>query len=151
MERGTRQHFQVRQPIRSMKELHMKKATGLSEKEQETAMLNAADVAGIPYTVESQGEFKIWVDKEENIYVEIKSAPTGFRADLLFGPASLALLKNNIEVPTPDDLLTLVKQLNNDDTQDFLLGYVMDVPRKDARTYLGTLNKKFNEFLVENA
>ncbi|QBO36851.1 hypothetical protein EQG49_10555 [Periweissella cryptocerci] len=127
----------------------MKKTLGLTDKEQEAAMLSAADVAGIPYTVESQGEFKIWVDKEENIYVEIKSAPTGFRADLLFGPASLALLKNNIEIPTEEDLLNFVKQLNTDDVQDFLLGYVMDVPRKDARTYLGTLNQKFNEFLVE--
>ncbi|MEX0381301.1 hypothetical protein AB3K25_02020 [Leuconostoc sp. MS02] len=122
---------------------------GLTEKEQGTALTTAADIIKIPYTFESQAPFRVWIDKDENIYVDIKSAAVGFRAELNYGDIGVATLKNNVDVPTAADLVTLATQLVDDDVQDFLLGFVMDAPTRDNGAYANSLREAYKAFMTK--
>ena len=122
---------------------------GLTEKEQGTALTAAAEIINIPYTFESQAPFRVWIDKDEKIYVDIKSAAVGFRAELNYGDIGVAILRNNVEVPTSADLLTLAEQLIDDDVQDFLLGFVMDAPMRDNGEYANSLREAYQTFITK--
>ena len=125
------------------------KKHGLTEKEQGEALTAAAEIINIPYTFESQAPFRVWIDKDENIYVDIKSAVVGFRAELNYGDIGVATLKNNVDVPTSDDLMSLVEQLIDDDVQDFLLGFAMDAPVRDNGEYASSLREAFQAFTTK--
>ena len=122
---------------------------GLTEKEQGTALTAAAEIINIPYTFESQAPFRVWIDKDEKIYVDIKSAAIGFRAELNYGDIGVAILRNNVDVPTSADLLTLAEQLIDDDVQDFLLGFVMDAPMRDNGEYANSLREAYQTFITK--
>ncbi|MGY3742660.1 hypothetical protein [Leuconostoc inhae] len=122
---------------------------GLTEKEQGTALTAAAEIINIPYTFESQAPFRVWIDKDEKIYVDIKSAAVGFRAELNYGDIGVAILRNNVDVPTSADLLTLAEQLIDDDVQDFLLGFVMDAPMRDNGEYANSLREAYQTFITK--
>jgi len=125
------------------------KKHGLTEKEQGEALTAAAEIINIPYTFESQAPFRVWIDKDENIYVDIKSAAVGFRAELNYGDIGVAILRNNVDVPTSADLLTLAEQLIDDDVQDFLLGFVMDAPMRDNGEYANSLREAYQTFITK--
>ena len=122
---------------------------GLTEKEQGTALTAAAEIINIPYAFESQAPFRVWIDKDEKIYVDIKSAAVGFRAELNYGDIGVAILRNNVDVPTSADLLTLAEQLIDDDVQDFLLGFVMDAPMRDNGEYANSLREAYQTFITK--
>ena len=108
----------------------MTKQGGLTDKQQLAALTHAAERAQLPFLAESQDELRVWIDHDENIFVAIKGGPTGFQADLLFGDVGIMILKKNLELPTEADLLAFMSLITNDDVQDFLLGYVLEAPKK---------------------
>jgi hypothetical protein len=126
----------------------MTKQVGLTDKQQLTALTHAAESAQLPFLAESQDELRIWIDHDENIFVAIKGGPTGFQADLLFGDAGIMILKKNLELPTEADLLAFMSLITNDDVQDFLLGYVLEAPKKGRDAYFQALDQQFDDFVA---
>jgi len=126
----------------------MTKQVGLTDKQQLPALPHAAESAQLPILPESQDELRVWIDHDENIFVAIKGGPTGFQADLLFGDVGIMILKKNLELPTEADLLAFMSLITNDDVQDFLLGYVLEAPKKERDAYFQALDQQFDDFVA---
>lgn len=126
----------------------MTKQVELTDKQQLAALTHAAERAQLPFLAESQDELRVWIDHDENIFVAIKGGPTGFQADLLFGDVGIMILKKNLELPTEADLLAFMSLITNDDVQDFLLGYVLEAPKKERDAYFQALDQQFDDFVA---
>jgi len=59
------------------------------------------------------------------------------------------ILKKNLELATEADLLAFMSLITNDDVQDFLLGYVLEAPKKGRDAYFQALDQQFDDFVAK--
>ena len=64
------------------------------------------------------------------------------------GDVGIMILKKNLELPTEADLLAFMSLITNDDVQDFLLGYVLEAPKKGRDAYFQALDQQFDDFVA---